>query len=124
VKILPNEDRSFHIGAGTKDEDRVEMLLLLVQNVDVFAWSPYKVPRVDPEFIVHKFTVDPLFPPKKQKPRRSVKEHVKVVKQEVKRLKEARAIIEVFFPAWLANTMVVKKKNGKWRVCAYFIDLN
>ena len=64
------------------------MLLLLVQNIDVFTWSPYKVPEVDPEFIVHQLNVDLLFPPKKQKPRRSAKEHVKAVKQEVKWLKE------------------------------------
>ena len=43
------------------DMDRVELLLFLVQNVDVFAWSPYEVPRVNPEFIVHKLNVDPLF---------------------------------------------------------------
>ena len=48
-----------------KDEDRVEMLLFLVQNIDVFAWSLYEVPRVDLEFIIHKFNVDPLFPPMK-----------------------------------------------------------
>ena len=48
-----------------KDKYRVEMLLLLVQNVDVFTWSLYEVPGVDPEFIVHKLNVDPLFPPKK-----------------------------------------------------------
>ena len=44
--------------------------------------------------------------------------------QEVKKLKEARAIKEVFFPEWLANIMVLKKKNGKWRVCVDFINLN
>ena len=81
--------------------------------MDVFAWSPYEVPGVDPEFIVHKLNVDPLFPPKKQKPRRSAKEHVEAVKQEVKRLKEAGAIKEVFFSEWLANTMFMKKKNRK-----------
>ena len=63
------------------DKDRVEMLLLLV-----FTWSPYEVPGVDPKFIVHKLKVDPLFPPKKQKPRRSAKEHVEAVKQELKTL--------------------------------------
>ena len=68
--------------------------------------------------------MDPLFPPKNQKPRRSTKEHVEAIKQEVKRLKEARAIKDIFFPEWLANTMVVKKKNGKWGVCVDFTDLN
>ena len=38
--------------------------------------------------------------------------------EEVKRLKE------VFFPEWPSNTVVVKKKNGKWRVCVDFTDLN
>ena len=40
------------------------------------------------------------------------------------RLKQARAIKGVFYPEWLANTVVVKKKNGKWRVCVDFTDLN
>ena len=93
-----------------KDEDRVEMLLFLIQNVDVFAWSPYEVPRVDPEFIVHKLNVDPSFPPKKQKLRRSAKEHIEAVKLEVKKLKEVGVIREIFFPEWLANTVVAKKK--------------
>ena len=65
VRIQSDEDRSFQIRAGMKDEGRVEMLLLLVQNVDVFAWSPYKVPGVDPKLIVHKLNVVLLFPFKK-----------------------------------------------------------
>ena len=76
------------------------------------------------EFIVYKLNVDPLCPPKKQKPRRVVKEHVEVVRQEVKKLKEAGAIKEIFFLGWLANTVVVKKKNDKCRVCVNFTDLN
>ena len=107
-----------------KDEDRVQVLLFLTQNIDVFAWSPYEVPGVDPGFIVHKLNVDPSYPPKKQKSRRSAKDHVEVVRQEVKKLKEAGAIKEIFFPEWLVNTMVDKKKNGKWRVCVDFTNLN
>ena len=34
------------------------------------------------------------------------------------------AIKEVFYPEWLANTVVVKKKSRKWRVCVDFRDLN
>ena len=30
VRILPDENRSFQIGVSMKDEDRVEMLLLLI----------------------------------------------------------------------------------------------
>ena len=100
------------------------MSLSLVQNLNVFAWSLYEVPGVDQAFITHKLNVDPLLPPRRQKPRRFAKQHVEAVKEEVERLKQARAINEVFFPKWLSNIVVVKKKNRKWRVCVDFTDLN
>ena len=40
------------------------------------------------------------------------------------KLKKAGAIKEVFYLEWLANTVVVKKKSGKLRVCVDFTDLN
>ena len=40
------------------------------------------------------------------------------------KLKQAGAIKEVFYLEWLANTVVVKNKNGKWWVCVDFTDLN
>lgn len=62
--------------------------------------------------------------PKKQRPHRSSDIHVRAIREEVDKLKEARAIKEVYYPKWLANTVVVKKKNGMWRVCVDFTDLN
>ena len=67
--------------------DQVVVLLALVQNLDFFAWSPYEVSSIDPNFIVHKLNVDPLFLPKKQKLRGSTKQHVEAMKEEVEKLK-------------------------------------
>ena len=72
-----------------------------------------KFPGLIPGFFVHKLNVDPSYPPKKQKPKISAKDHVEAIRQEVEKLKEAGAIKETFFPEWLANTVVVRKKNGK-----------
>ena len=47
----------FQIGASMGDQDKVETLLLLIQNVDVFAWSLYEVLGADPEFIVHRLSL-------------------------------------------------------------------
>ena len=68
--------------------------------------------------------VNSLITLRKQPPRRPSKEHAEVVREEVTRLKQAGIINEVFYPEWLANTVVVKKKSGKWRVCVDFTDLN
>ncbi|XP_013617715.1 PREDICTED: uncharacterized protein LOC106324262 [Brassica oleracea var. oleracea] len=48
----------------------------------------------------------------------------KAVNEEVDRLLGAGSIPEVRYPEWLANPVVVKKNNGKWRVCVDFTDLN
>jgi hypothetical protein len=45
-------------------------------------------------------------------------------RNEVKRLLSAGVIREVTYPKWLANTVMVKKPNGKWRMCIDFKDLN
>ena len=79
---------------------------------------------MDPNFICHHLNVNPTVIPKKQPPQPSSKEYVEAVKEEVMKLKHAGAIKEVFYPEWLANTVVVKKKLGKWRVCVDFTDLN
>lgn len=68
---------------------------------------------MSPSFIIHKLNVDPKVMPKKQRLRRSAKPNMEAVKKEVKKLKQSAAIWEVFFPKWLANMVVVKKKNGK-----------
>ena len=96
----------------------------LKRNVDVFTWNAYEAPGVDPSFIRHHLNVNPTVTPKKQPPRLSSKDHSDAVKDEVMKLKRAGAIKEVFYPEWLANMVVVKKKSGKWRVCVDFTDLN
>ena len=69
---------------------------------------------MDLSFICHHLNVNSFVTPKKQPPRRSSKDHSNAVKDEVMKLKQAEAIKEVFHPEWLADTMVVKKKNGRW----------
>lgn len=46
------------------------------------------------------------------------------VVEKVDKLLEAKLIREVHYPEWLSNVVLVKKANGKWRVCIDFMDLN
>ena len=108
----------------TASQEREELIKFLRKNVDVFAWNAYEALGVDPTFICYHLNVNPSITLKKQPPWCSSKDHSNAVRDEVRKLKQARAIKEVFYPEWLANTVVVKKKNGKWRVCADFTDLN
>ena len=124
VTIRDDSEKFFQIGCQLPQQEREELVEFLKQNIDVFAWNAYEAPGVDPEFICYHLNVNPSVVPKKQPPWCPSKEHAETVREEVTRLKQARAIKEVFYPEWLANTVVVKKKSGKWRVCVDFTDLN
>ena len=43
---------------------------------------------------------------------------------EVNKLLVANSIRKVYYLDWLANIVLVKKANGKWKMCVDFMDLN
>ena len=43
---------------------------------------------------------------------------------KVNKLLVANFIREIYYPEWLANVVMVKKANRKWRMCVDFADLN
>ena len=53
-----------------------------------------------------------------------MQERDKAITEEVRKLLEASFIRDVYYPDWLANMVIVKKSNGKWRMCVDFMDLN
>ena len=124
VVVGDDPEKFFQVKTQMPLLEKEKLVDFLRKNVDVFAWDAYEAPRVDPNFICHHLNVNPSITPRRQPPRRPSKEHVEAVKNEVTKLKQAGAIKEVFYLQWLANTVVVKKKTGKWRVCVDFTDLN
>jgi hypothetical protein len=60
----------------------------------------------------------------KQRLRRFDEKKRKVIGEEVHKLLKAGFIKEVHHPDWLANPVLVKKKNGKWRMCVDYTSLN
>ena len=114
----------FQVGAKLPPQEKEELVEFSKRNIDMFAWDAYDAPGIDLDFICHHLNVNLSITPKKQTPRRPSREHAESIREEVTKLKRAGAIKEVFYPNWLANTVVVKKKNGKWRVCVDFTDLN
>ena len=48
----------------------------------------------------------------------------RVIAEEVRKLQDVEFIREVYYPNWLVNVVMIKKANGKWRMCVYFTNLN
>ena len=48
----------------------------------------------------------------------------RAIAEVVHKLQDAKFIREEYYLDWLANVVIVKKANGKWRMCVDFTDLN
>ena len=105
-------------------EEHNSLVRLLDQSFDVFAWTSEEMSGVDPGVISHRLGLDPRARPVLQKQRKLTPERQVVVNEEVDKLLVAGVIREVHYPEWLSNTIVVLKKDKKWRVCVDFTDLN
>jgi hypothetical protein len=106
------------------EEQEKNLLSFLFNKKYVFAWLANDLCGVNRDVIEHSLNVDLSFRPRKQRLRKMSNDKAEGARNKVKRLLSASVIREVKYPEWLANAVMVKKANGKWRMCIDFTDLN
>ena len=125
VEIVPGDStKVLKIGIALPTSEKEKMISFLRANQDVFAWKYEDMPEIGRKIIQHHLNVNLECKPVQQKRRIFAPECNKAVIEEVEKQLEVNFIREVFYPDWLANVVMVKKSNGKWRMCVDFIDLN
>ena len=82
------------------------------------------MPSIDPSVITQHLNVYPSSKPVRQKKKVFASKLDNVIKEKVQKLTTAKFIQEVYYLDWLANVVMVKKANGKWRICMDFTNLN
>jgi hypothetical protein len=74
--------------------------------------------------VEHRIDVNEGSKPIKQWLRRFSSDKKEAIKKEIKKLMIAGFIIEILHPDWLANPVLVQKKNTtEWRMCVNYTDL-
>ena len=116
--------KSTRIGANLEEKMKDDLIHFLRENIDVFAWCHEDMPGIDPSVITHRLNLYPSSKPVQQKKMVFALERDNAIKEEMQKLTVAKFIREVYYPDWLANVVMVKKANGKWRMCVDFTDLN
>nr|POF02826.1 transposon ty3-g gag-pol polyprotein [Quercus suber] len=125
VELADEEpNKTTRIGTTLSPKMRTKLVQFFKENLDVFAWSHDDMPGISPEVIQHRLNVDPERKPVKQRRRVFTPERDQAVTNEVNKLLAAGFIRKVYYPDWLANVVLVKKANEKWRMCVDFTDLN
>jgi hypothetical protein len=90
----------------------------------VFAWKSFDKKEVPREVAEHKLNIKPGSKLRKQHLRCFNDEKCKAISEEIVKLLSARFIREALHPEWLANPVLVKKKNKKWRMFVDYTGLN
>ncbi|GKV33305.1 hypothetical protein SLEP1_g41831 [Rubroshorea leprosula] len=116
--------RKTQIGTKLNPEERAELIAFLRANKDVFAWTSADMPRIPTSVFQHKLSTNPLKKPITQKRRLFEGERLQVIKEEVEKLLQAGFVRRVDYCERVANPVLVKKANGKWRMCIDYTNLN
>ena len=119
-----NSEKFTRIGTSMEEKMKQDLVQFLKKSTDVFAWSHEDMLGIDPSVIILCLNVSSSHKPVHQKKRVFAPERDNAIKGEVQKLVTAEFIHKVYYPNWLANVVMVKKANGKWRMCMDFTDLN
>ncbi|XP_050223577.1 uncharacterized protein LOC130015166 [Mercurialis annua] len=124
IELIEGSEMCVKLGVDWPNEHREAIIARIKQYVEEFTNKPEDIGGVDPKIISHKLNVDAKCKPVKQKKRTFSLEKQIAIRDEVEKLLKAGFIRKVDYPEWLANVVLIKKSNGRWRLCIDFTDLN
>ena len=118
VNLGNNEEKKeVKVGTVLSVETKKEMIDLLHEFSDVFAWSYQDMPGLNIEIVEHLLLLKPECKPIQQKLRRMKPKMLLKIKEEVKKQFDAGFLEVAKYPEWVANIVSVPKKDGKVRMC-------
>ncbi|XP_039787168.1 uncharacterized protein LOC120653506 [Panicum virgatum] len=82
------------------------------------------MPGIPREVAEHELRILPGSKPVQQRLRRFDDERRRAIGEEIAKLLATGFIKEIFHSDWLSNSVLVKKKNGQWRMCVDYTNLN
>jgi hypothetical protein len=119
-----DELEKIDLGDGSKpsltnarlEEYKKELITLLKEFKDCFAWEYYEMPSLNRSIVEHRLPIKPGYQPFKQHPRQCNPKIYPDVKAKITKLLEVGFIRQCRYAEWISNIVPVYKKNNKLRV--------
>jgi len=118
------DGKYLQIGSTIQKAEKEVLAAVLMRNKISFAWTTSNLPSIHPDIVCHRLSTFKEAKPVAQRKRKLGEEKRKAAREESAKLLQAGFIQEVRYTTWLANVVIVKKPNGKWRMCTDYTDLN
>ena len=111
------EKKEVKISTSLPVDTKKEIINLLHESVNVFAWSYQDMPGLSTKIVKHKLPFMPILKPIQQKLRRIKLDMLLKIKAKAKKQFDARFLEVAKYLEWVANIIHVPKKDGKVRMC-------
>jgi hypothetical protein len=121
---LGDKPRPTFISKKLNPELREPMIVLLKEYADYFAWDYTEMPGLDRSIVEHRLPLKLGFRPFQQRAWQIKAEVLEEVKKEVEKMLAAGFIRPCRYAEWISSVVPVQKKDGRWRICVDFRDLN
>jgi len=115
--------KKFKLDTSLCKELQDKIVVAISKHMNAFAWSSTDMPGRDPYFLCHRLTMDEKVTLVVQRRRKFNEDKSLVIREETQKLLKVDHIREIQYSEWVANVVLVKKANGKWRMCVNFTDL-
>ena len=117
-------EKPVKIGVNFPKDMKFELIALLKEFKEIFAWSYQDMPGLDTEIVVHRIPVKPECPPLWQALQRMKSEIILKIKEEVEKQLKAGFLTAIAYSDWVTNIVPVPKKDEKVCMCVDYRDLN
>ena len=122
---LADPEKTIRIYAHLPEEQTTALLAFLRQEWEIFAWCPADMPGIPREFAEDALHIYPNTKPVKEALRRFSEPERKAIEEEVNQLLEAKFIRETKKATWVANPVLVPKKDTDvLRMCVDYGPVN
>jgi hypothetical protein len=116
--------RLIKIGKGTSENERKELISVVGEYRDVFAFTYDELKAYKDDVFQHTIPIKEETKPFWKKLRRINPKLAPLIKAKFKKMLDAGIISPTRHSSWCSNLVVVRKKNGGIRLCIDFRNLN
>ena len=126
LQVHPKDPlKTVNVSKTLTDEQEAALIKFLREQWEIFAWEPSDMPGIPRELAEHALNVNHDAKPVQQAMRRYSEPRRVAMSLEVHRLLKAGFIREIKEATWVANPVMVPKKDTDiLRMCIDFTDLN